>query len=214
MLTLGTSAVEVLAHLIDTHPDIAVIRCVEYGRSKCSEDCNGEKKIPPSQDMTAHRLQHDIQHREWHRLQWDDAALDKLIECIDKLPEDRALAVTSRVTLHDHRKRHIPMVDFRCEPTQIYLQKITEWMSEIDDAGGVVLRTTNSYHYYGISLLTDRQWVKFLGHCLLLVPDVDVRYLGHRLMEGWGSLRISRDPRSGTSSNEPEVVKIVESKKR
>ena len=214
MLTLGTSAVEALAYLIDSHLDIATVRCVEYSRGRISDDHNQEKKIPPSQDVTERRLRHLVQDRKWHWLWRDDAVAGKLQERIYKLPVGRALAVTSRVTLHDHRKRHIPMVDFRCEPSYSYLKHITEWMSEIDDAGGMVLQTINSYHYYGFSLLTDRQWEKFVGHSLLLVPDVDVRYLGHRLIEGWGCLRISRDPCAGTSCNEPEVVNIVEATRR
>ena len=214
MLDIGSSAVEALVHLINEHPNIAVIRCVEYRRSKRLDGCNGEMKVPPSQDITARRLRHLVQDRKWHRLRRDALTLDNLLERIKRLPEDRALAVTSRVTLYDQRKRHIPMVDFRCEPTEAYLQNITEWMHEIDNTGGLVLKTTNSYHYYGITLLTDRQWVKFVGRCLLLVPDVDVRYLGHRLMEGWGSLRLSPDSHSSTTGNEPEVVRIIESNKR
>lgn len=116
MLTVRKSAVEVLAYLIDQHPDIASIRCVEYERANRSEECNGEKKIPPSQDITERRLRHIVKNRKWHSIQRADAVLDKLLERIFKLPEDRALAVTSRVTLHDRRRRHIPMVDFRHEP--------------------------------------------------------------------------------------------------
>ncbi len=160
------------------------------------------------------RLRHHVQNRKWHRLRRSELARDRIRERVDKLPESRALAVTSRVSLRDHTKRHIPMVDFRCDPEITCPQKISEWMREIDPCGGVILRTTNSFHYYGKSLLTDRQWVNFIGHCLLLVPDVDVRYLGHRLIEGWSALRISPDPRTGTSRNELEIVEIVNPMKK
>lgn len=209
MLTPGASAVEALAYIVDMHPEITEIRCVEYGRSR-----RDGKSLPASQQMTARRLRHDVQGRKWHKLPGGDAFLDRLLECIESLPADRALAVTSRVALHGHGSRHIPMVDFRCKSTETPSQKITEWMKEIDSAGGIVLRTTNSFHYYGISLLTDRQWVKFVGRCLLLVPDVDVRYLGHRLWEGWGSLRLSQDPDPARSGHEPEVVQIIEPKRQ
>ncbi len=212
MLKIGESAVDVLTHLVHEHADIAALRCVEYGRVSCSEACGEGKRIPPSQDLTARRLRHSVRNRKWHRLQGSDATRDRLLERIAKLPKNSALAVTSRITLSDHTRRHIPMIDFRCDPETTSSQRITKWLQEIDHCGGVILRTTNSFHYYGNSLLTDRQWVKFVGHCLLLVPDVDVRYLGHRLTEGWGALRISPDPYSGTSRNEPEIVEIVKPK--
>ena len=145
---------------------------------------------------------------------------DELLKIADSLPADRALAVTSKVYLADERKLHMPLIDFQCEPSPKNLRNVKRRMHGMDDAGGFILETARSYHYYGMSLLTDDQWLDFVGQCLLQEPDVnmrpyiDIRYLGHRLREGWGSLRISRDSLSGKFRDYPKVVDNVQPKKQ
>jgi hypothetical protein len=67
-----------------------------------------------------------------------------------------------------------------------------------------MLISGNSYHFYGRTLLEHRDWVKFIGRSLLLEPLVDVRYLGHCLLDGFASLRISAH--GETQRGEPVVV--------
>jgi hypothetical protein len=53
-----------------------------------------------------------------------------------------------------------------------------------------------SYHGYATSLLGPKQWHEFLGRALLINSRdseqiVDARWVGHRLIAGYGSLRLS-----------------------
>jgi hypothetical protein len=209
MLVLGSSAVDVIPYLIDRHQNIETIRLVQYKRHTRSADVCPECGSSLRPSTATRRLRHDTSDREWHTLRRGEATSPRLLRLIADLPQDGALAVTSRVT--DGRQiRHLPMIDFQCPHAD--KKNIIEGMHQIHPAGGILLQTTNSYHFYGNALLTHSDWVRFIGSCLLLEPYVDVRWHGHRLIEGWGSLRISRDPTAGTTLNEPSVVAILEPK--
>ena len=218
MLRLGRSAIEVLSYLIDRHSDITLFKCIDYPRKKSFNEWRKEETNRPPEDTTARCRQHDTGDRNWHPLPRTAATPDELLKIADSLPAGRALAITSKVTLADKRKLHIPLIDFQCNTSTENLQNVKRCMRGMDDAGGVILKSARSYHYYGMSLLTDDQWLDFVGRCLLREPDinmqpyVDIRYLGHRLQEGWGSLRISRDSLSGKFRNYPKVVDNVQPK--
>ena len=62
--------------------------------------------------------------------------------------------------------------------------------------GGMVLRTLNSYHAVGFVPLNENDWQNHMAHAILLKtkneePVGDIRYIGHSLERGYGSLRIS-----------------------
>jgi hypothetical protein len=57
-----------------------------------------------------------------------------------------------------------------------------------------IYNSGRSYHIYAYALLSTRRWTQFMGRCLLLNrPDrselVDARWVGHRLLAGYGALR-------------------------
>lgn len=63
-----------------------------------------------------------------------------------------------------------------------------------------------SYHYYGLEPISEREWSEFLGHCSLFRGYTDNRFVGHRLIDGYASLRISQDINSGQV---PKVVVVL-----
>ena len=63
--------------------------------------------------------------------------------------------------------------------------------SEIGQTHGVLLNSGKSFHYYGHTLLGQRQWREFLGRSLLLSELVDTRYIGHALINDECRLRLS-----------------------
>ncbi len=61
---------------------------------------------------------------------------------------------------------------------------------------GMVLRTRNSYHVIGFVPLTLHEWNTHMGQAILLRTAqkevvADIRYVGHSLERGYGSLRLS-----------------------
>ena len=95
---------------------------------------------------------------------------------------DSHIAVRSRVhsTLQpsvdecEHNALFIPMLDFSCRITRRNTKFLTELLHQLTllemTGGGYLLRTTNSYHYYGVKPLTIKRWVNFIGRSLLLLP--------------------------------------------
>lgn len=60
----------------------------------------------------------------------------------------------------------------------------------------MVLRTLNSYHVVGFNPLTFEEWQRHMAEAILLrtkkgEPVGDIRYIGHSLERGYGSLRLS-----------------------
>jgi hypothetical protein len=208
MLVVGSSAVDVIPYLIDRHHAIRTLRFVQYKRRSETVDICPTCRSRISPRPITRRLRHDTHDRRWHILQRQEATSHNLLRLIADLPQDEALALTSRLTLTGRRIRHLPMIDFqgRHEDTDT----IAKGVRKLHPEGGILMQTTNSYHFYGHALLTHSAWVQFIGKCLLLGPEVDVRWHGHRLMEGWSSLRISRDPRTTPTRNEPTVLALLE----
>ena len=101
------------------------------------------------------------------------------------------LGVVSRVSLADGGSGHIPMMDFLCAASTRNLDVLTRLLREIGQARGFLLESGRSYHYYGVEILTEEAWQRFLGKCLLMFGYVDDRYVGHQLVDGHCVLRLS-----------------------
>jgi hypothetical protein len=74
------------------------------------------------------------------------------------------------------------------------LKNISKVSPEFTDS--MILKTKNSYHIVCFTPLTKEKWVELMGQSLLLRNTdnefvVDVRYAGHSLVRGYGSLRIN-----------------------
>ncbi len=104
------------------------------------------------------------------------------------------------------------MLDFVCDKKttnrRLLRSLLRQLNQEIGIGEGFLLETTNSYHYYGGTVLSSELWIKFIGFSLLLQPPascfplaislgigsvIDARFLGHSLIARQGSLRISAD---------------------
>ena len=131
-------------------------------------------------------------------------------ELIGKYQEDFILCIASVVKLDDGSFKHIPMIDFSSR-FEKDLSKAEEAMRTIGERKGFILDSGRGLHYYGIDLLSEGEWPKFVGRCLLLnTKDIkisDDRYFGNRLRDGYGGLRIAAH---STKPFAPKIVRIFE----
>jgi hypothetical protein len=199
------SAIDVVSRLIDIHPDVASIKFIEYSLIPTFNQFARRTRVSFEQSLER-RLQHGGKEIKTYGLSREVISPRHLRQLISDLPKKGALAVSSRVVLNNHEEAHIPLVDFQCMQSKRNLIHLTLAMRRINHMGGVILNSGNSYHYYGISLLTDTEWRQYIGRCLLLEPLVDVRYLGHCLLENEAAIRISPHQHSGKY---PTVVAVV-----
>jgi hypothetical protein len=55
---------------------------------------------------------------------------------------------------------------------------------------GAIINSGMSYHGWGLELLTDDDWRRFMARALLL-DRIDRRWVGHRLIDGQANIRVS-----------------------
>lgn len=118
------------------------------------------------------------------------------------------LGVTSRITLKNGAIRHIPQIDFACSCSSRNLRRSRECVRRFARRkDGYILASGRSYHYYGTSLLTEREWEVFIGSCILCNAAeggavVDTRWFAYSMRRGFSNLRVT----ASKSKPEPAAV--------
>ncbi len=142
----------------------------------------------------------------------EDITVDNLNHWIRILDEGQVLGIISDIKIarsyeeyYSAHFHHIPMMDFRCLKSPKNLARVKGLLRTIGEEEGVILDSGRSYHYLGVTPLNEKDWLMFLGKCLLS-ELVDGRYVGHRLIDRCGILRISACP---LRPKIPTVVSIL-----
>lgn len=114
--------------------------------------------------------------------------------------EDKGMAITSLVSVKTEQKYlflldcGISVSDENEKELMNILKEARKSLSALKSA--MLLRTKNSYHVIGFVPLTKDNWYKHMAHAVLMYtksgePVADIRYIGHSLERGYGSLRLS-----------------------
>lgn len=85
---------------------------------------------------------------------------------------------------------HIPMMDLNCDISDENLGKVIEYARALG-LGGAILQSGRSYHYYGHHLLSERNWVEDFIAPSMLAEVCDIRYIAHKLKDGFITLRLT-----------------------
>jgi hypothetical protein len=128
-----------------------------------------------------------------------DAFLEprKIEHLIEGCPSDHDLAIHSNVVCIDGNTRHIPMVDMSTG-AKAHLKKLRFFLDRETYYGFAWFDSGRSFHGYGSRLISQSEWISYMGHLLLsnqkdLKPTVDPRWIGHRLIAGYSTLRWSKN---------------------
>ncbi len=192
-LVVGMQAPQALESIIRKHPEIDTFTIVRYrDKLRLPERATVQAANDPSKFL-AQAAVHDNkadQEEQIPRTTLGPDCWKRLFE----LPAEFVLAVSSKVTLKDGTTRHLPLIDFKCAPTDENIKLAQDAFAKIDQTDGVLLNSGNSFHYYGQTLMNEQEWRSFLGHCLLLADFIDTRYVGHALINNECRLRLSTAP--------------------
>jgi hypothetical protein len=114
---------------------------------------------------------------------------------LEDLPGGYELAMDSTLCW-GARRRHVPMVDFAAQV--MGRGEILDWANKHLGLCLTLFDSGRSYHAYGTEPITSRHWIRLMGLLLLAnLPDrppiVDSRWIGHRLLAGYASLRWTRN---------------------
>ena len=137
--------------------------------------------------------------RETERIKAWDLSEELIENIINTLPNNKELAIHSAVRINK-KLFHIPMIDF-VTPEQEISGKIDtirqllprEIFNEIS-----FYHSGRSCHAYSLKLIKHSDWVSFMGRLLLISKPnenqiIDTRWIGHRLLAGYSSLRWSNN---------------------
>ena len=118
-------------------------------------------------------------------------------EIIANTPFGHELALQSNMRLNESEERHLFMVDMSTS-SQAHLEKLRGLVGEREFESIAWFKSGRSFHGYGTNLLTTQEWVRFMGLLLLankpkMEPTVDPRWIGHRLIAGYSSLRWTKN---------------------
>jgi hypothetical protein len=124
-----------------------------------------------------------------------DFFAEQLKEHAISLKANEEIALHSRVHLVSGSTAHIPMVDMGCQYIEPYLPELKCAFAYFGVPEFSIYSSGRSFHLYGHALLeSDAQFIQFMGRILLLnLPGkervIDERWVGHRLMAGYSTLR-------------------------
>jgi hypothetical protein len=150
-------------------------------------------------------LQHDFTREENTRfdIRANELTPDRIRQAIESLDAGWVLALCSKCEALDGSQWHIPMMDFRCAPSPMNLERTRIALKQLGQTRGAILESGRSYHYYGFELQDRKQWIEFMAKSLLLAPFIDARFVAHRLLEGTSVLRLT------SSERKPRVPCVV-----
>lgn len=121
------------------------------------------------------------------------------------------LSLSSRVrgwgTYVAHRQ--IPLMDFKCVPSDENLSAVKNLLVASGEKRGIILHSGQSYHYYGLMTLSPgewRVWIKMWLRNTWIWPEADRKFVTKSLEDGFNFLRLT----SGVSKPSiPIVVDVI-----
>lgn len=130
---------------------------------------------------------------------------------VEELKKGEDIAFHSMVRMDDDiTERHFGLLDFQAATTELaVVQHASELLiQQYRPHKAALVDSGQSYHLYMGTLFSQTEWVAFMGRVLLLnlrnqPPTIDPRWIGHRLMAGYGALRWSANVKTSL----PKVVR-------
>lgn len=126
----------------------------------------------------------------------DQLTKSSLFDILMDLGEGEELAINSPL-IDFGREFHLPLIDFGGKENSLLEHSFKDfanyWKMEFQ-----IYSSGRSYHAYGNRLISGQEWIKFMASLLLLnLPGgakiIDDRWVGHRILAGYSSLRWSKN---------------------
>lgn len=205
---LSSSSFDVCKHIIDCHPSIASVQVISH-----SVGVNWRWKYQSPQDKSKYLCECFENNcpplKKYHFDRSDFLSLD-LSQITISLDEHEVLSFVSKVRLYDGNYMHLPMMNYHMEDdvTLKYVEEATNYIC--GNREGFILSTGRYFHYYGNFLIASHIWQKFMAAFMLPCVIVSPGYMGHRLIDGYATLRLTTD--SKYKSFLPTVIQLIRGK--
>lgn len=122
---------------------------------------------------------------------------EKVLDYMKRTPKGHEMAVHSNMETRSRDRTHLVMIDMATS-SRAHLEKLRAFLGENFFQRISWYASGRSFHGYGEDLLKTDEWVRLMGLLLLanlpkLEPTVDPRWIGHRLVAGYASLRWTKN---------------------
>lgn len=204
---VGMSSLDVCKLIVTSYPDIEQIQIISH-----TVELNWRQKYPSVGEKVKaldeafdYHIYGSRKIRQWKRVKFLSI---NVTEVAKDLEVQEVYSFTSKVRLVNGKYMHIPMMNFHPEEgvSIDHIERIVERICGRQQ--GVLLATGRYYHYFGNFLLAEDDWVKFMGAFLLPCIAVSPKYIGHRLLDGYSTLRLTTEPKY--KSCLPTVIRIIQ----
>lgn len=185
---LKQNSLEVCQTIIDHHPEISTLTLIAH-----EVNINWRQRYPTvlkKITKLADGFYHDrpIKIKKYSRQKFQQLTLNTL----PNLEKNQVWSITSKIECFDSAKKHFPMMNFH--PENITTRDIKKILAYVcGSRPGVLLESGRFQHYYGDFLLSEPDWLTFMAEFLMPTCIVSPRYIGHRLYDGYCTLRLTSE---------------------
>ena len=195
------TAIAVVAEILRLHPDITYLHYIRYHYDGDSEFDFGS--VPIGVDVRKVSL-------DWFRL-WSSMTVmeSKKRYYVDSEPLEQfdGFALCSRVQMKKGERAHIPMLDMASYLEWEFEEDLVDIRLALKPQKGYLLETDYSTHFYGINLMSDQEWERYMRR-LATKPEIDQGFIDASLKRGYAALRLFTYPPHKTI--EPSVIEVID----
>ncbi|OGK31604.1 hypothetical protein A3B02_01055 [Candidatus Roizmanbacteria bacterium RIFCSPLOWO2_01_FULL_42_14] len=185
---IGQSSLEVSQIIIEDHPEVIKLKLISHKVEENWRQVNHTSLLKSENILKG--FNHDKPTKEvfYNRNEFLDLNLKKL----EKLSINEVWSLTSKVLCTGNIYKHIPMMNLHSENVDFgTIKKSLRYIC--GKKSGYLLDSGRFLHYYGNFLLTHNEWIKFMAEFLMPCIIVSPRYIGHRLNDGYCTLRLTTE---------------------
>lgn len=183
------SSLEVVQEIVASYKEIEFVKLILH-----DVGINWGQRYDTNSKIVAHLDESLVQvlPLEWKKFTRSEF-LELKLENLTTTEQHQVWSFTSKVRLTDGSYRHIPMMNFH--PLKgVSVEDILYFIRLIEPSHKAVLLESGRYfHYYGGLLLTEEDWLQFNAKFLMPMILVRSRYIGHRVRDGYSTLRLTHD---------------------
>lgn len=187
--SLNQNSLEVAQIIVRNHPQIASIKLISHNvginwRQKYRSKNEKIENLTSGLERARPKSQKIYSRKKFELL---------TLENLGKLPDNEVWSITSKVVCSDGTEKHIPMMNFHSDVSLADIKKMVKKITK--NSKGVILKSGRFHHYFGDYLLNENEWLRFMADFLMPSILVSPRYIGHRLHNGYCTLRLTIDKR-------------------
>ena len=198
---MGQNSLEVAQTIVRNYPEIIQLKLILHKVEHNWRQVNNTNILKVENIFEGFIHEKPTKEILYNREEFIHLNLGELEESINE-----AWSLVSKVLCTGNIYKHIPMMNFHNE--EVSLKKIEKIVKYIcGNKSGCLLESGRYFHYYGNFLLDYNDWIKFMAEFLMPCILVSPRYIGHRLYDGYCTLRLTVE--KSYKPKIPVVVKIL-----